>query len=134
MLFWKICLTSPLKDIIGPTRSRLTGCAYPKEHRFYFPEQSVVLDSDETAIGSVLTCVTDMGIGWYRDRIYSIASSDKPNGFTPKGVCCGFVKVNKKLETGQTLFLKDNRRTIRVRVVKDIRPDRTARRPINETI
>ena len=28
-------------------------------------DQSVVLDVDETAIGSVLTCVTDMGIGWY---------------------------------------------------------------------
>ncbi len=98
------------------------------------PEQSVVLDSDETAIGSVLTCVTDMGIGWYRDKIYSITSPGQPTDFIPHGLCCGFVKVNKKLEIGQTLFLQDNRRTIRVRVVKDIRPDRTARRPINEMI
>ena len=96
------------------------------------PENSVVLDSEENAIGLVLTCVTDMGIGWHQDKIYSIANPGKPTDFTPHGLCCGFVKVNKILETGQTLFLQDNRRTIRVRVVKDIRPDRTARRPINE--
>jgi aminomethyltransferase len=97
-------------------------------------EQSVVLDADENAIGSVLTCVSDMGIGRYKDKIYSISSPEKPEGFTPHGLCCGFVKVKKKLDTGQTLFLQDNRRTIRVRVVKDIRPHRTARRAINEML
>ena len=94
--------------------------------------QSVVLDSDETSIGTVLTCVTDMGIGRYKDKIYSISSPGKPEGFTPRGLCCGFVKVKKKLEIGQTLFLQDKRRTIRARVVNDIRPHRTARRPIDE--
>ena len=63
-------------------------------------DQSVVLDSDENAIGSVLTCVTDMGIDRYKDKIYSIASPDKPEGFAPHGLCCGFVKVNKKLDIG----------------------------------
>jgi aminomethyltransferase len=96
------------------------------------PENSVVLDADENAIGSVLTCVTDMGIGWHQDKIYSIASPGKPADFTPRGLCCGLVRVKKKLKIGQTLFLQDDRRTIRVRVVNDIRPDRTARRPINE--
>jgi aminomethyltransferase len=96
--------------------------------------QSGVLDSDETPIGTVLTCVTDMGIGRYKDEIYSISSPDKPDDFTPHGLCCGFVKVKKKLEFGETLFLQDKRRTIRARVVKDIRPNRTARRPINEMI
>ena len=95
-------------------------------------DQPVVLDAVENAIGSVLTCVTDMGIGWYKDKIYSVSSSGKPAGFTPHGLCCGFVKVKKKLEPGQTLFLQDKRRTIRVRVVNDIRPHRTARQPINE--
>jgi len=90
----------------------------------------VVIDADENAIGSVLTCVTDMGIGRYKDKIYSIASPGKPADFTPRGLCCGFVKANKKLDIGQTLFLQDNRRTIRVRVVNNIRPDRTARCPI----
>jgi len=97
-------------------------------------DQSVVLDADENDIGSVLTCVTDMGIGWHQDQIYSIASPDKPGGFTPHGLCCGFVRVKKKLNSEQTLFLQDNRRTIRVRVAKDIRPDRTARRPINDLV
>ncbi|MEX1330324.1 MAG: hypothetical protein AB1Z29_26275 [Desulfobacterales bacterium] len=97
-------------------------------------DQSVVLDTDENVIGSVLTCVTDMGIGRYKDNIYSITNPDKPEGFTPRGLCCGFVKVNNKLETGQTLFLQDDRRTIRVQVVKDIHPDRTARSPINEML
>ena len=97
-------------------------------------DQPVVLDAVENAIGSVLTCVTDMGIGWYKDKIYSVSSPDKPPGFTPHGLCCGFVKVKKKLEPGQTLFLQDKRRTIRVRVVNDIRPHRTARQPINEML
>jgi aminomethyltransferase len=92
------------------------------------------MDTEENVIGSVLTCVTEIGIGWHHDKIYSIASPGKPAGFFPHGLCCGFVKVNKKLESGQTLFLQDHRRTVRVRVVKDIRPDRTARRPINEMI
>jgi aminomethyltransferase len=78
-------------------------------------DQSVVLDDDENVIGSVLTCVSDMGIGWYKNKIYSIASPGKPEGFTPHGLCCGYVKVKKMLEIGQTLFLQDNRRTIRVR-------------------
>jgi len=98
------------------------------------PGSSVVLDSEENPIGSVLTCVTDMGIGRHHDKIYSIASPGKPTDFTPHGLCCGLVKVNKILKTGQILFLQDDRRTIRVRVVKDIRPHRTARRPINEMV
>jgi aminomethyltransferase len=97
-------------------------------------DESVVLDSGENVVGSVLTCVTDMGIGWHQNKIYSISSPGKPTGFSPQGLCCGFVKVKKKFEIGQTLFLQDNRRTIRVRVVRDIRPDRTARRFINEMI
>jgi aminomethyltransferase len=67
-------------------------------------------------------------------NFFSISSPGKPEGFTPHGLCCGFVKVKKKLKTGQMLFLQDSRRTIRVRVVKDIRPDRTARRAIKEML
>jgi len=53
----------------------------------------VVLDSEENIIGSVLTCVTDMGIGWHQNKIYSIASPGKPADVTPRGPCCEFVKV-----------------------------------------
>ncbi len=93
---------------------------------------AVVLDAGGHEIGRVLTCVTDMGIGRHGDRIYSIASPDKPEGFKPKGLCCGFIRVKSKMATGQNVEIKDNRRKLEVTVVDDIRPDRTARRPIAE--
>lgn len=93
-----------------------------------------VRDADGNEIGRVLTCATDMGIGRHGDRIYSIASPDKPEDFKPRGLCCGFIKVKSTLATGQTIELKDNRRKIKVMIVDDIRPDRTARRPIKEML
>lgn len=88
---------------------------------------AVVTDPEGNEIGTVLTCVSDMGIGRHEGRIYSIASPDKPDGFVPKGLSCGFVKVTKALNIGQTLILKDSRRKIEVQITADIRPDRTAR-------
>lgn len=93
---------------------------------------AVVLDPEGLKIGDVLSCVTDMAIGRYNDRIYSIASPDKPENFNPGGLSCGFVKVKSKLFPGQIVYLQDSRRKIKVIIVEDIRPDRTARRPINE--
>ncbi len=93
-----------------------------------------VLDAAGNIIGRVLTCVSDMAIGRHGDRIYSISSPDKPEGFNPKGLCCGFVKVKTKLLPGQIVELKDDRRKIKVMIVDDIRPDRTARRPIKEML
>jgi aminomethyltransferase len=93
-----------------------------------------VFDSDGNEIGKVLTCATDMAIGRHGDRIYSIASFDKPEDFKPRGLSCGFVKVNSKLVTGDIVELRDNRRRIKVAIVDDIRPDRTARRPLKEMI
>jgi hypothetical protein len=52
-------------------------------------------------IGMVLTCVTDMAIGWCNDRVYSIASPDKPHNFKPAGLSCGFIKVITRLNYGQ---------------------------------
>ena len=71
--------------------------------------------------------------GHYQSTTFQAPANQKVSP-PPHDLCCGFVKVKKKLETGQTLFLQDNRRTIRVRVVKNIRPDRTVRRPIKEMI
>jgi aminomethyltransferase len=58
---------------------------------------------------------------------------DLPDDFEPKGLSCGFIKVNKKLNTGQILELKD-RRQIKVEVVEDIRPDRTAHKPMKQML
>jgi aminomethyltransferase len=94
----------------------------------------VVLDSGGAEIGVVLTCVADLAIGRADDRIYSIASADKPDNFKPRGLCCGFVRVKSKLASGRIVELKDKRRKVKVEIVDDIRPDRTARRPIGKFI
>jgi aminomethyltransferase len=93
-----------------------------------------VLDSDGNALGTVLTCVSDMGIGYHQGRLLSIASPDKPQDFSPRGLCCGFIKVKTPLEPGAAVVLKDQRRKLKVTIVTDIRPDRTARRPIREML
>ena len=97
-------------------------------------EPADVLDAEGNKIGLVLTCVTDMGIGRHEDRIYSISSPDKPEGFKPKGLCCGFIKVKSKLARGEIVEIKDKRRKLKVTLVEDIRPDRTARRPMGKMI
>ena len=94
----------------------------------------MVADAEGHQLGSVLTCVTDMGIGWHEGKIVSIASPDKPEGFAPRGLCCGFVKVAAQLTPGTVVLLKDNRRKLKVTIVEDVRPDRTARRPIKEML
>jgi aminomethyltransferase len=97
-------------------------------------DPAVVVDANGNEIGTVLTCVSDMGIGLHEGQIVSITSPDQPPNFKPRGLCCGFVKVNAALSPGTALQLKDNRRKIKVTIVEDIRPDRTARRPIREML
>ncbi|MDJ0989459.1 MAG: aminomethyl transferase family protein [Desulfobacterales bacterium] len=97
-------------------------------------DPAVAVDGAGNDIGRVLTCVSDMGIGWHEGRILSVASPDKPEAFVPRGLSCGFVKVATPLKTGTTLALKDSRRKIKVTIVEDIRPARTARRPIKEML
>jgi len=58
-------------------------------------DSTVVTDLDGVEIGTVLTCVTDMAIGRMEEKIYSITSPDRPDGFKPKGLSCGFIKVTK---------------------------------------
>lgn len=97
-------------------------------------DATVVLDPSGIVIGTVLTCVTDMGIDRVGDRICSITSPDQPEGFRPRGLSCGFVKVSRELTHGETVELRDERRTIPVLITGDIRPDRSARRPIKEML
>jgi aminomethyltransferase len=95
-------------------------------------DPAAVVDDTQRDIGRVLTCATDMAIGRHEGRIFSIASPDKPADFTPRGLSCGFVKVTKPLMPGQIVRLQDKRRTVEVEIVDDIRPDRTARKPLSK--
>lgn len=79
-------------------------------------------------IGTVLTCVTDMAMDKTGGRVVSLGSPDAPPDFAPRGLACGFVKVERPLPEGASLLLKDKRREITVQTTKDVRPHRTARR------
>ncbi len=98
------------------------------------PEETEVVDQDGKIIGTVLTCATDMGIGRVGDRIFSVASPDKPEDFKARGLCCGFVKTSANLPAQTLIYLKDNRRKLKAVIVDDVRPDRTARRPLKEML
>ncbi len=96
-----------------------------------------VLDSKGNRIGDILTCATDMAIGRVEDKIVSIAttiSEGRPEDFKPRGLCCGFVKVAGEFSYGEKVYLSDNKRKIEVEIRKDIRPNRTARRPLKEML
>ncbi len=94
-------------------------------------ENTQVLDESHQNIGRILSCATDMGISWHKQKIVSINTPDLPQGLKIKGISCGFVMVKKQLEPGQKLTLKEGKRSIEVTLVTDIRPDRTARLKLN---
>lgn len=93
----------------------------------------VFTDSDER-IGHVLTCATDMGVTWHEKRIVSISTPDLPDGIKIKGIACGFVMVDRMLEPGTPLILTEGKRSIKVTITSDVRPDRTARKKISTFI
>ena len=97
-------------------------------------EESRVIDADGRETGTVLTCATDMGIGRHDGVIFSVASPNQPEGFKAKGLCCGFVRVNRKLSLGEHVEIADRRRKITVTIVNDVRPDRTARKPMADMV
>jgi aminomethyltransferase len=86
---------------------------------------SVLLEG--VPVGTVSTCAIDMAIGRAGGKIYSAASPGKPESFKARGLACGFVRVDRPLEPGAKVTLKDSRRSVEVEIVSDIRPDRTAR-------
>ena len=91
-------------------------------------EAKVLLDG--LPIGIVTTIVSDMAIGRVDGKIVSTASPDRPEGWQPRGLACGFVLVDRPLARGTAITLKDGRREIAVEIVHDIRPDRTARKKL----
>ncbi len=95
--------------------------------RKIMPERGSVFYPPGNKIGTVLTCVTDMAISRVNNRIYSMGSPDKPADFSPRGLCCGYVKVNTFLQIGTIITLADDRRRIEVMITDNIRPHGTAR-------
>lgn len=130
------------KDFIG---AGALESAEPKEYTLPFAgydprkmtvsEKAYVADGAGNKLGTILTCTTDMAIGRLSDTIVSVASKEaKADDYTPRGLSCGFIKVNRRLETGSIVFLTDGKRKIKVEIRSDIRPARTARRPLKEMI
>ena len=100
-------------------------------------EKSYVADKAGTKIGTILTCATDMAIGRVDEKIVSVATSiedGRPEDFVPRGLSCGFVMVDRRLSPGDVVLLTDGKRKIKVEIRSDVRPDRTARRPIKEML
>jgi aminomethyltransferase len=54
----------------------------------------------------------------------------RPESFSPRGLCCGFVRLNTTLPVGEEIILTDGKRKLKVEIRDDIRPDRTARKPM----
>jgi aminomethyltransferase len=96
---------------------------------------TVVLADGGEAIGRVLTCTTDMAIDRVGERIISMAtpeSAGRPPDFQPRGLSCGFIRTTRMCRIGEQVRLTDGKRSIPVEIRQDIRPDRTARRPMRE--
>ena len=85
---------------------------------------------DNKNIGEVLSCVSEVALTRIDGEIISIASDSVPRDHKVKGLVAGFFKVNKELSYGQIVNLSDGKRTLKVEVVQNIRPNRTARKAI----
>lgn len=97
-------------------------------------KDTIVKNSNGDAIGHVLTCVTDMGITWHENRIVSIGSKNMNPGIKIKGISCGFVQVKEALTPGSRISLLEGKRSIDATIVSDIRPDRTARKKLDNFV
>lgn len=96
-----------------------------------------VTDKAGRPIGRILTCATDMAIGRVDGVIYSLVSTvadGRPAEFVPRGLCCGFVQLEENLPPGSEVILTDGKKKITVEIRADVRPARTARRPMKEML
>jgi aminomethyltransferase len=141
---WTEDKTGFTKDFLGAAALRhLESAKHTLPFAGYDPRKIVVgpdtfvADLWGNRIGRVLTCATDMAIDRVEGGIVSIAtpiSKGRPENFRPRGLCCGFVLVDHPLSPGAEIVLTDGRRNLKVEIRDDIRPDRTARRPIGEMV
>ena len=119
------------KDFVG--RNALDRAAAPHtlpfagfDQRRVDPHTAKVVQAGREC-GTILTIVTDMAIGRTDGAITGLSSPERPENWTPRGLACGFVKVDRRLEAGTQVTLKDGRREIKAEIVRDIRPNRSAR-------
>lgn len=100
-------------------------------------DQSRVTDLEGKPLGTILTCTTDMAIDRVNSTIVSVATpveTGRPETFTPRGLCCGLVRVDRMLAVGTEVFLTDGKRKLKVEIRDQIRPDRTARKPMHSML
>ncbi len=137
---WQEDRQSFSKDFVG-ARALLADspAEYTRAFAGYDPRKitvgkdTFVTDLRGDTIGQVLTCATDMAIDRVGEKIVSVATpaaEGRPDGFRPRGLCCGFVKVRSPLAAGEIVLIADGRREIKVEIREDIRPHRSARRPL----
>jgi aminomethyltransferase len=121
------------KDFLGKNRleKKIKKFIYPfagdNLRKVDTSKKAFVVDKNQNKIGIVLTCVTDMGIGWHNNVIFSVSSPDLPEDVKLRGLSCGFIMVDKKLNKGTRLELREGKRNIKITIMNDIRPARTAK-------
>lgn len=145
---WNDDQTGFTKSFIGSEAIAAVSAAGDYQHTLPFAgydprkivvaETTFVTDLDGKHLGRILTCATDMAVGRVDGRIFSVASSEaagRPADFSPKGLSCGFVQISENLPVGTEIILTDGKRKkIKVEIVSDVRPERTARRPMKEML
>jgi len=144
VLPWDQAGTGFTKEFVGSTALRTVAnppCTLPfagyDPRKITISDQSRVTDLSGSPIGTVLTCTTDMAIDRVGATIVSLATptaAGRPEPFTPRGLCCGFVRVERPLPPGAEVLLTDGKRELKVEIRDQIRPDRTARNPLQNML
>lgn len=144
VLPWDEAGTAFTKEFIGSAALQTVAnppCTLPfagyDPRKITISEGSRVTDLEGRPIGILLTCTTDMAIDRVNTKIVSLATpaaAGRPEPFTPRGLCCGFVRVERPLEPGTEVLLTDGKRKLKVEIRDQIRPDRTARNPLQNML
>lgn len=140
-LSWSDDHTSFTKEFIGASALRTsTWQKYTLPFAGFDPrkigagEGSYVTSAAGERLGTILTCTTDMAIGRIGGSGGEIVSVAGDKNFQAKGLCCGFVLLDRPCSPGEQVVLTDGKRKINVEIRADVRPNRTARSPIGKML
>jgi len=132
------------KDFIGASAvlaAENAPCTLPfagfDPRKITISDKSLATDPAGKPLGTILTCTTDMAVDRVDGVIVSLATppeNGRPEAFAPRGLCCGFVRLDAKLPAGAAILLTDGKRTLKAEIRDEIRPDRTARKPIQNML